>query len=167
MSDDQNSDSERDDDHGTEELSIEEEDEHTLPEEDLQYPEFTFEDGDVSDRGQFDLQQSLNREEMIEWLENLAGGLTSHDVAVESPRGHVRFGVGPEDVEMRFDPDDEYRGELEVTFRLNAKAMFVADDPTKAKVGARGGKGFIPREMLTSDRELFRCYSWIDDPTDP
>jgi hypothetical protein len=141
-------------------------DDHALAPEDLQYPEFVFEEGDVSERGGFDLETPLDRDEMGAWLEDLAGGLTSHDVAVESSEGHVRFGVGPKAVEMSFDPDEECRGELEITFRLNAKAMFIADDPTKPKVGARGGTGFIPVEMLTEDRDVFRCYSWIDDPTD-
>ncbi|WP_458189999.1 hypothetical protein [Haladaptatus sp. NG-WS-4] len=150
-----------------EDLEIDEEDDHVLPSEDLQYPEFAFEEGNVGDRGEFDLSRSLSREEMIQWLDDIGGGLTSHDIAVESPDGHVRFGVSPEDVEMRFDPDENYRGDLEITFRLNAKAMFVADDPTKQKVGARGGRGFVPIQMLTSDKEVFRCYSWIDDPGDP
>jgi hypothetical protein len=147
--------------------SEDESEDHSLPEEALQYPTFSFEEGAVSDRGGFDLSKELDREEVQAWLEDLAGGLASHDVAVESPEGYVSFGVGPGDVEMRFDPDEEFRGELEVTFRLNAKAMFVADDPDQPKMGARGGRGFIPLEMLTGDREVYRCYSWIDDPTDP
>lgn len=151
----------------SDDVEIDEEDDHVLPPDDLQYPEFVFEAGDVGDRGGFDLTQVLSREEMIQWLDDLGGGLTSHDIAVESPDGHVRFGVSPKDVAMRFDPDENFRGELEVTFRLNAKAMFVAGDPTKQKVGARGGRGFIPIQMLTSDKDIFRCYSWIDDPTDP
>lgn len=142
-------------------------DDHALPEEKLQYPTFTFETGDVSERGGFDLSEELDRAAMRAWLEDLSGGLASHDVAVESPDGYVSFGVGPGDVEMRFDPDEEFRGELEVTFRLKAKAMFVSDDPEQQKVGARGGRGFIPLEMLTEDRDMYRCYSWIDDPTDP
>lgn len=150
----------------TEEQSNEEDD-HALPAEDLQYPEFVFEEGEVGDRGDFDLRRSLTRDEMVEWFDGLSGGLRSHDVAVESPDGHVRFGVGPKDIEMKFDPDEELRGELEITFRLDAKAMFVSDDPSKPKVGARGGTGLIPLEMLTSDRETFRCYNWIDEPTDP
>ena len=151
----------------SEEVEIDEEDNHVLPSEDLQYPEFVFEEGDVSTRGAFDLEQPLSRDEMIQWLDDIGGGLTSHDIAIESPEGHVRFGVSPKDVAMRFDPDENFRGELEVTFRLNAKVMFVGDDPTKQKVGARGGRGFIPIQMLTSDKEIFRCYSWIDDPADP
>ncbi|GAA0196152.1 hypothetical protein ACFFQF_31595 [Haladaptatus pallidirubidus] len=151
----------------SEDLEIDEEDDHVLPSEDLLYPEFTFEEGDVGDRGEFDLSRSISREEMIQWLDDISGGLTSHDIAVESPGGHVRFGVSPKDVEMQFSPDDDFRGDLEITFRLNAKAMFVADDPTKQKVGARGRRGFIPIQMLTSEKEIFRCYNWIDDPSDP
>lgn len=64
------------------------------------------------------------------------------------------------------EPDENHSGELEVTFQLRAKVMVVneSDDP---KVGARGGKGFIPLAMLTDedDRE-YRCYNWIEDPTD-
>lgn len=141
--------------------------EHALPEEKLKYPEFVFEDGAVGDNGSFALSQNLSREEMAEWLRDLAAGLESHDVAVESPDGHVTFGVGAGDVSMEFDPDENYRGTLSVTFDLKSKAMFVADDPTKQKAGARGGKGFIPLSMLTSDQETFRCYNWIDDPSDP
>lgn len=140
---------------------------HALPEEKLNYPEFVFEDGEVSEDGAFDLSQGLSREEMAEWLRDLADGLESHDIAVESPDGHVTFGVGADDVSMAFDPDENYRGTLSVTFDLKSKAMFVADDPAKRKAGARGGTGFIPLSMLTSDREVFRCYNWIDDPTDP
>lgn len=140
---------------------------HALPPEDLQYPEFVFDEGEVGDRGGFDLQRSLSREELVAWLEDLAGGLRSHDVAVESPDGHVRFGVGSGDVAVSFDPDDEFRGDLEFTVRLDARAMFVADDPDAEKVGARGGKGFVPLEQVTDEADDYRCYNWIDDPTDP
>lgn len=133
----------------------------------LVYPTFAFEDGDVAADGTFDLDRDLDRDGMREWLAELAGGLGTHDVAVESPDGHVRLGVGAGSVEMAFDPDDDHRGELEVTLRLPAKAMFVADDPEKPAVGARGGRGFVPVEMLTEDREEYRCYNWIDDPLDP
>lgn len=141
--------------------------EHALPEEKLNYPEFVFEDGDVDENGAFDLSQGLSREEMAEWLRDLADGLESHDVAVESPDGYVTFGIGADNVSMAFEPDEEYRGTLSVTFDLKSKAMFVSDDPAKQKAGARGGSGFIPLSMLTSDRDVFRCYNWIDDPTDP
>lgn len=142
--------------------------EHALSPEELVYPTFEFEAGEIDDDGGFDLQQDLDRETLASWLEELAGGLRSHDVAVESPDGHVRFGVGAGDAEMSFDPDENYRGTLSVTLDLPARAMFVSDDPDAPAVGARGGVGFIPRSMLTDDEEgEYRCYSWIDDPTDP
>ncbi|WP_433628191.1 hypothetical protein [Halomicrococcus sp. NG-SE-24] len=164
---------EGDHDAGVEEGSHAEEDGHgddedagghgALPPEDLRYPEFVFESGDVASDGAFDLRRDLDREEMADWLQDLAGGLASHDVAVESPDGYVTFGVGAEDVAMSFDPGEDV-GELSVTFSLRAKPMFVADDPDGRKVGARGGRGFVPVEMLTGERETFRCYNWIDDP---
>lgn len=142
-------------------------DDHALPLDDLVYPEFTFDGGTVSPDGSFDLATEVDREEMVEWIESFAGGLKSHDVAVESTDGRVTLGVAPAGVEMTFDPDENHIGEFEVTFRLRAKAMVVndADDP---KVGARGGVGFIPAAMLAEDRDPdeFRCYNWIDDPTD-
>lgn len=143
--------------------------ENALPPEKLNYPEFVFDEGDVDADGGFDLSQGLDREGLVTWLRDLADGLESHDIAVESPDGHVTFGVGAGDVRMAFDPDETHRGTLSVHFDLKAKAMFVADDPTKRKVGARGGVGFIPLSMLTDDRDpaSYRCYSWIDDPTDP
>ncbi|MFC6953272.1 hypothetical protein [Halorubellus litoreus] len=141
--------------------------EHALPPEDLVYPTFAFDDGAVDADGGFDLSRDVDRETLSSWLSDLAGAMASHDVAVESPDGHVRFGVGANDVSMSFDPDDDHRGELEVTVRLNAKAMFVADDPEKPAVGARGGRGFVPIEALTTDQEDFRCYNWIDDPETP
>lgn len=151
----------------TDENGEQDESGHALPEEKLNYPEFVFEDGEIGDSGAFELSQGLSREEMAAWLRDLADGLESHDIAVESPDGHVTFGVGSDEVSMAFEPDKNYRGTLSVTFDLKSKAMFVADDPTKPKAGARGGKGFIPLSMLTSDQETFRCYNWIDDPTDP
>lgn len=138
----------------------------TLDADELVYPEFVFEDGDVTGDGGFDLSRDLDAETMDRWLRDLAGALASHDLAVESPDGHVRFGVAPQGVDAAFDPDD-YRGTLEVTFRFDARAMFVADDPDQEKVGARGGKGFIPLAMLTEDLDSPRCYNWIDDPGDP
>ncbi|PSP79551.1 hypothetical protein BRC81_04895 [Halobacteriales archaeon QS_1_68_20] len=142
-------------------------DEHALALSDLQYPEFTFEEGSVDDDGGFDLAADLDRGEMQELLGDLAGGLVSHDVGVEGPDGRVTLGVAPEGAEMRFSPDEDHTGEFEVTVRLRAKAMTVAD-PDDPKVGARGGKGFVPVEMLTGDADPadFRCYNWIDDPTD-
>ncbi|WP_327051599.1 hypothetical protein [Halomicrococcus gelatinilyticus] len=137
-------------------------DDHGSPE-DMEYPEFVFESGSVDEDGGFDLATELDREAMAGWLEDLAGGLRSHDVAVESPDGYVTFGVGASDVEMSFDPGEDGVGVLSVTFELPAKPMFVADDPDQPKVGARGGRGFVPVEMLTTDRETFRCYNWVDD----
>ena len=143
-------------------------DDHALPLEDLQYPEYVFEAGEVGDDGSFDLRADLDRGELREWVEDLAGGLVSHDVAVESPDGYVTLGVAPEGVSMSFDPDESGAGAFEFTVEMRAKAMFVADDPDGEKVGARGAKGFIPIEALTGDGdERFRCYNWIDDPTDP
>lgn len=142
-------------------------DDDALPPEDLVYPTFSFESGAVDADGGFDLSQSTDRETLAAWLADLAGAMASHDVAVESPDGHVRFGVGAGDVAMSFDPDDAHRGDLEVTITLPAKAMFVADDPEKRAVGARGGRGFVPIEALTTDRESFRCYNWIENPLDP
>lgn len=141
--------------------------EHALPDEKLTYPTFSFEDGTIDENGGFDLEQAIDREEMIDWLRELASGLESHDVGVESSDKHVRFGVGSKGVEMSFEPDENHRGEFAVTFRLNSRAIFVADDLEKKDVGARGGVGFVPLSMLTTDRETFRCYNWIEDPTDP
>jgi hypothetical protein len=153
---------------GCENMSDEDAD-HGLPPEDLQYPEFVFEDGGIAEDGSFELAADLDREELREWVEDLAGGLASHDIAVESPDGYVTLGVAPEGAEMRFDPDESGVGEFEFTVGMRAKAMFVADDPEGEKVGARGGKGFVPIEALTGEGESeeFRCYNWIDDPTDP
>ena len=159
------------DDHGEEgEGHAEDEGDHDhgLPPEDLQYPEYVFESGEIAEDGSFDLQADLDREELREWVEDLAGGLASHDVAVESPDGYVTLGVAPEGARMRFDPGEDGVGDFEVTFEMRAKAMFVADDPDGEKVGARGGKGFIPIEALTEGgSEEFRCYNWIDEPTNP
>jgi hypothetical protein len=139
-------------------------DDHALPPSDLQYPEFSVEGGEVEDDGTFDLTTDLDREEMQDWLADLADGLASHDVGVETPDGRVTLGVAPEDVELSFDPEEDHTGRFEVTFGLHAKAMTVqdADEP---KVGARGGKGFVPLAMLAEDDGPYRCYNWIEDPT--
>jgi hypothetical protein len=101
---------------------------------------------------------------MAAWLEDLAGGLVSHDVALAAPDRRVTLGVAPEGADVTFDPAEDGVGDLEVTFRLRATAMTVADtdDPV---VGARGGKGFVPLAMLTGDRDPgeFRCYNWVAD----
>ncbi|MFC7081557.1 hypothetical protein [Halorussus caseinilyticus] len=141
---------------------------HGLPPEDLQYPEFVFEEGEIADDGSFELDADLDRDELRAWVEDLAGGLASHDIAVESPDGYVTLGVAPEGASMSFDPDESGVGEFAVTVEMRAKAMFVADDPEGEKVGARGGKGFVPIEALTGESDdEYRCYNWIDDPTDP
>ena len=154
---------------GTDERAVDpvDPDPNALPAESLRYPEFTFPVAGIEPNGSVDLQRDLTAEEMGAWLDDLAGGLASHDIAVESTDGYVTFGVAPAGVAVRFDPDENHRGELEVTFRLNARAMFVSDDPTGRKSGARGRSGFVPIEMLTTDRDRFQCYNWIDDPTDP
>lgn len=138
---------------------------HALSEEDLNYPTFEFESGSVEENGSFDLSRGTNYDEMADLAEGLANALASHDLGVSTPEGFLTFGVGPNKVEASFDPDENHRGELEITFRLSAKAMFVADGD-ETIVGSRGGKGFVPLSMLTSDRELYRCYNWIQDPED-
>lgn len=148
------------------ELAVDPDDPHVLSPEELVYPELAFEDGDIGADGAFDLSAELDRDELAAWLEDLAGALTSHDLAVESPDGHVTFGIAPVGMDASFDPDEDLVGELAFTVKLRAKPMFVADDPEGVKVGSRGGKGFIPIEQLTTDRESFRCYNWIEDPTD-
>lgn len=143
------------------------EDEHGLALEDLQYPTLVLETGTVRDDGSADGERELDRESMADWLEDLAGGLASHDVAIEAPDGRVTLGVAPEGAAVSFDPGDDGVGELAVTFSLRAKAM-VRNDPDDPKVGARGGKGFVPLAMLTDDAGPgeYRCYNWIEDPTD-
>lgn len=139
---------------------------HALSTEELNYPTFEFDDGSIDSDGSFDLSRGTNYDEMAELAEDLAGALASHDLGVSTPAGFLTLGVGPKEVEAAFEPGENHRGELEITFRLSAKAMFVADDDETA-VGSRGGKGFVPVSMLTGDRELHRCYNWIDDPEDP
>ncbi len=138
---------------------------HALPEEDLHYPTIAFDDGTVDD-GAFELSTEPDREEMGTIATDLANALSSHDLGIETPDGFTTLGIAPEDVEVSFDPDDDHRGELEFTFRLSAKAMFVADAEAE-KVGSRGEQGFVPLAMLTDDRDVYRCYSWVDDPSDP
>jgi hypothetical protein len=139
---------------------------HTLSEGDLQYPTIEFDDGRVAPDGSLDLAKDTDREEMGEVARAIADALSSHDLGVRTPEGATTFGVGPGSVELSFDPDDDHRGEVELTFRLPAKAMFV-DDGSGDPVGARGGEGFVPLSMLTDDEGTFRCYSWIDDPESP
>ncbi|MCU4751401.1 hypothetical protein OB919_05310 [Halobacteria archaeon AArc-curdl1] len=141
---------------------------HVLPDEKLVYPEFEFDDGKMDDSGGFDLEQSLAREDMKAWLEELSSGLASHDVGVSTPTDAAIFGVGGGDVSISFEPDDNHTGTLEVTFSLKAKLMTFSDNPDERQAGARGGEGFIPLEMLTGEKEpdTFRCYNWIRDPID-
>lgn len=139
---------------------------HALPEADLNYPTLEFEDGDLDSDGSFDLSTSTDHDEMAEMAEGLAGALASHDLGVSGPDGYVAFGVGPKGVDVTFDPDENHRGDLEVTFRLSAKAMLIADEDSEP-VGSRGDRGFVPLSMLESDREHYRCYNWIDDPENP
>ena len=139
---------------------------HALPEADLHYPTLEFDDGAVEPDGTFELSTETSRDEMGAVATDLAGALSSHDLGVETPDGFTTLGIAPKGVDVSFDPDEDHRGELEVTFRLSAKAMFVADDGAE-QVGSRGGQGFVPLKMLTEDRDLYRCYSWVDDPSNP
>lgn len=139
---------------------------HSLPDADLHYPTIEFENGEVASNGALALSKETNRDEMGSVATALAGALASHDLGIATPDGFTTFGIAPQGVEMSFEPDENHRGDLEITFRLSAKTMFVADDDD-AKVGSRGGKGFVPLSMLTEDRDLYRCYSWIDDPENP
>lgn len=141
-------------------------DDHALPPEELQYPEFEFDEGSVAADGTFDLTRAVDREDLQTLLRELAGGLGSHDVGVAAPDRRVTLGVAPEDVQMSFDPDDDHAGTFEVTISMHATAMDVQDADGET-VGARGGSGFVPLAMLTEDRDpsQYRCYSWVDDPT--
>ena len=139
---------------------------HALSEENLDYPTFEFDEGSVDDDGAFDLRTSTDYDEMTEFAEGLAGALSSHDLGVSTPDGFLTLGVSPGSVDTTFDPDENHRGEFEITFRLSAKAMYVADDD-ETVVGARSDTGFVPLSMLTDDRELHRCYNWIEDPEEP
>lgn len=141
-------------------------DPHVLPTEDLVYPTFEFDSGTLSPETGFDLERSLDRDEMGSWLDSLSGALESHDLAVEGENLRATFGVAPDDVQLSFDPDDDHRGSLSVTLTFDAKVMRYEDADERPR-GSRGGRGFIPIEMLTGDRDPddFRCYNWVDDPT--
>lgn len=140
-------------------------DPHVLPEEDLVYPTFEFPNEELSAETGFDCRKDLDREEMESWLDSLSGGLVSHDIAVEGENLRATFGVAPDDVEMSFEPDEDQRGTLSITLSLDAKVMRYADADERP-LGARGGRGFIPIEMLTDDQDPdeYRCYNWITDP---
>lgn len=140
--------------------------EHALDAADLNYPTLSFDAGGIEPDGSFDLSRELDYEEMGDWASGVAGALGSHDLGVTTPDGFLTFGVAPEGVDATFDADENNRGTLELTFRLSAKAMFVADD-SETVVGSRGGQGFVPLSMLTDDQALYRCYNWVDDPEDP
>lgn len=139
-------------------------DDHALPPEDLNYPTLELAEGSVGPDGAAEGTADLDREEMAAWLEDLAGGLASHDVALAAEDRRVTLGVAPEGADVSFDPGEDGVGDLEVTFRLRAKAMTTEDADAPA-VGARGGRGFVPLAMLTGDRNPgeFRCYNWVDD----
>lgn len=139
---------------------------HALSEADLQYPTIEFEEGTVESDGALDLSKPTDREAMSVVADAVAGALSSHDLGVSTPDGSTTFGIGPRRVELSFEPDENHRGELAITFRLSAKSM-VVDDGTGEPVGARGDAGFVPVSMLTDDDGSFRCYSWIDDPESP
>lgn len=139
---------------------------HSLADEELQYPTIAFEDGEIEADGTFDLSTEVDREAMSEVADAIAGALSSHDLGVDAADGTTTLGVGPRAVEASFDPDGSHRGEVAITFRLSAKAMFV-DDGSGETVGARGDAGFVPLSTLTDDEGTPRCYSWIDDPESP
>lgn len=141
-------------------------DDHVLPEDDLVYPTVEFEEGDISQEEGFDLRRERDREELSSWLDSLSGALASHDLAVEGEELRATFGVAPDDVRMEFDPDEDHRGTLSVTLSFDAKVMRY-EDADERPTGKRGGRGFIPIEMLEDSRDAsaFRCYNWVDDPT--
>lgn len=142
-----------------------ESDPHVLPADDLVYPTFQFDTGTISPEEGFSLSQDLDRDELVEWLDSLAGANVSHDLAVEGENLRPIFGIAPADVELSFEPDGDQTGTLSVTFNLKAKVMRYESADERPR-GARGNRGFIPIEMLTGDRDPgeFRCYNWIDDP---
>lgn len=135
-----------------------------LPSDHLRYPEFAVGDGVAAD-GSVAAERDLTREELCAWLSDLGDGVVSHDVAVEGDDHRATFGVAPDGVAVSFEPDENYRGTLEFTFRFRARAMDVADADAP-KVGARGGRGFIPFAMLAEDADpaKFRCYNWASFP---
>lgn len=144
-----------------------EDDDHILPLDDLCYPTLTFEDGHISPTRGIHLEDSFDREGVQSILRDLDGALTSHDLCIADGDRRVIFGIGPGDVTVDFTPDKNHLGRLEFTISLRAKALTYADEDTP-EVGARGGKGFIPKAMLTGDIEpgKARCYNWIDDPVE-
>lgn len=141
---------------------------HVLPDEKLNYPTFSFAEGAIDADGSVYLEQTLGRDDLVTWLDELGGGLESHEVAVDDGNAMAVFGLGAGPISMSFDPDDGMRGTLEITVKLSAKLISRSDNPEEPIAGARGGRGFIPVEMLTEGPEanLYRCWNWIDDPLD-
>ena len=140
---------------------------HMLPAGELNYPTLVFEEGTVSPATGIKLRESLDRPGIKQVLEDLGSALTSHDLCVEGPDRRAIFGIGPGDVSISFEPDEDHLGTLSISIDLKAKALTYADADAR-HVGARGGCGFIPKAMLTGDidAEAARCYNWIDDPTE-
>ncbi len=141
-------------------------DDHILPLEDLCYPTLHFTDGMIDPDEGIQLNDSFDRAGIQSVLRDLDGALTSHDLCLEDQDRRVIFGLGPSEISVDFTPDEEQLGSLDITISLRAKALTYAD-ADMPEVGARGGKGFIPKAMLTGDIEpgQARCYNWIDDPT--
>ena len=138
---------------------------HVLAPEDLCYPTVSIPDGRVSPEG-VSGHRDLDAQAMVDLLEALSGAVTSHDLAVEGPDRRATFGIAPAAVDLSFDPDEDHRGRLELTLSFEAKVLNY-EHASARPTGARGGRGFIPLEMLATDRDpaAFRCYNWIDDPT--
>lgn len=136
-----------------------------LPAEALSYPDLDVGDGVGAD-GSVDATVELDFDSAAEWLHELADAVGSHDLGFTGDSYRGIYGVGPREVSVSFDPDADHTGELEVSFRFGARTMQV-DDADAPKVGARGGKGFIPLAMLTGDRETdqYLCYNWVEEPT--
>lgn len=132
----------------------------------LHYPTVEFNEGEIASNGAFELSKPLDRNEMAELARNLAGALSSHDFAVETPDGFTTLGIAPKEVEVSFDPGEDHRGDLELKFRLSGKTMFVSDTEIP-KTGSRGGSGFVPLRMLAEGEGSYRCYGWVGDPENP
>ncbi len=140
-------------------------DDHILPEDDLRYPTLSFSDGSISPTSGISLRDTFDRSSIQSILRDLDAALTSHDLCVAGPERRTIFGLGPGSVSVDFDPDEDHLGTLSITIDLRAKALSYTDTET-IEVGARGGRGFIPKGILTGDidPESARCYNWIADP---
>lgn len=147
------------------EQPTEEDDDHILPLEDLRYPTLSFSKGSISPETGIHLADTLDRAAIQGVLGDLDDALTSHDLCVEGPSSRAIFGLGPGSVSVDFTPDEEHLGTLSITIDLKAKALTYADADA-IEVGARGGRGFIPKGMLTGEIAPgeARCYNWIDEP---